>query len=79
VIPLYGFLQGDTIGILVLSDARDTMAVLAEKLQQAADVRVRKRPGLVVVFAGRAVDPKMTVQGAGMTALDRFDLREGPP
>ena len=43
MIPLYGFLAGDTLGLLILAEEDDTMAELATKLQQAAFVRVATR------------------------------------
>ena len=40
MIPMYGFLQGDTLGLLVLARPEDTAADLCAKLQSAASVRV---------------------------------------
>ncbi len=77
MMPLYGFLDGDTIGLLVLAQTSDTMADLIQKLQSMAAVRVAPRPSLVVRFAGRVVPPELTVSRAGMQPLDRFDV--GPP
>jgi hypothetical protein len=74
MIPLYGFLQGDTIGLLVLADENDTLARLAEQLQQSARVRVKRLAGCKVLFAGRELDPKLSVKTAGLEALDRFDV-----
>lgn len=39
-IPLYGFLQGDTVGLLILAEEADTLHTLARKLQDAASLRV---------------------------------------
>jgi hypothetical protein len=36
MIPLYGFLEGDTIGLLILAEEGDTIAALAQKLQDSA-------------------------------------------
>jgi hypothetical protein len=47
MIPLYGFLEGDTIGLLVLADEEETLASLADKLQSAASVRVDRRRGIL--------------------------------
>ena len=77
MIPLYGFRQGDTLGILVLADERDTMAALAGKLQSAASVRVAPRQQVHVEVGGRRVAAGVTVLQAGLSALDRFDVREG--
>jgi hypothetical protein len=77
MIPLYGFLQGDTIGLLILAQPADTMAVLVEKLQSSAAVRVTPRDGMVVLFKDRVLDGRTTVGQAGLTALDRFDVVPG--
>jgi hypothetical protein len=73
-IPLYGFLEGDTIGLLILAEENETIAALAEKLQQAAIVRVKWRPSVEVVYKERALDPKLTVVEAGLEPLQRFDV-----
>ena len=39
-IPLYGFLEGDTVGLLVLAEEGETILELARKLQDAASIRV---------------------------------------
>jgi hypothetical protein len=74
LIPLYGFLQGDTIGLLILAQAEDTVASLADRLQASAAVRVRPRAAMTVLFKDRPLDPRATVSAAGLTALDRFDV-----
>jgi hypothetical protein len=77
MIPLYGFLEGDTIGLLVLADEHDTMATLADKLQRSAAVRVAARDCVHVEVGGVRLHPTVTVARAGLAALDRFDVREG--
>jgi toluene-4-monooxygenase system protein B len=77
MMPLYGFLEGDSLGILVLADERETMASLADKLQRSAMVRVAARTAVHVELAGHRVHPSLTVERSGLTALDRFDVREG--
>jgi hypothetical protein len=74
MIPLYGFLAGDTIGLLLLADPAETIASLAEKLQSSAAVRVRGRAAVVVRYKDRVLDPRGTVREAGLAALDRFDV-----
>jgi len=34
-LPLYGFLDGDTIGLLIVADENESIASLARKLQEA--------------------------------------------
>jgi Toluene-4-monooxygenase system protein B (TmoB) len=74
VIPLYGFLQGDVLGILLLADAQTTLGELAEQLQQAARLRVARRPNAVVKHRGRALDARLTVKQANLEALERIDV-----
>jgi hypothetical protein len=74
LVPLYGFLHGDTIGLLVLADSDDTMAQVADSLQRAAQVRVPPRPGLRVWVHGQPLDPGLTVARAGLAPLDRIDV-----
>ena len=76
-IPLYGFLQGDTIGLLILADEGDTILRLARKLQEAASIRVAHNDRIDVVHGGKLVDPELTVAQAGLQALDRFDVISG--
>lgn len=76
-IPLYGFLQGDTIGLLILADDCDTLEALAQKLQDAASLRVAARDGVRVVYNDKTMDPGITVAQAGFQALDRFDVLSG--
>lgn len=75
MIPLYGFLEGDSLGLLILAREEDTVAELAEKLQAAAAVRVRRRSAVHVIHEHRVLDPRATLAQAGITALDRFDVR----
>jgi hypothetical protein len=78
MIPLYGFLEGDTLGLLVLAHEHDTAATLARKLQDAAALRVHSLDaGAVRVWTkGGPLAPMTTVASAGLQALDRFDVRE---
>ena len=76
-VPLYGFLQGDTVGLLILADDGDTLETLAQKLQAAASLRVAARDPVRVVYKDQTMDPTMTVAQAGFEALDRFDVISG--
>lgn len=73
-IPLYGFLEGDTLGLLVLCEEADNVVELARKLQDAASIRVAAHDKVEVVYNGKALDPGLTVAQAGLQALDRFDV-----
>jgi Toluene-4-monooxygenase system protein B (TmoB) len=73
-IPLYGFLEGDTLGLLLLAEEGDTVLELARKLQEAASIRVARNDKIDFVFDGKAIDPGLTVAQAGLQELDRFDV-----
>ena len=74
LVPLYGFVEGDTIGLLVLAREDDTVSALADMLQASASVRVPKRARVRVLYGDRVLDPHSTVREIGMQALDRFDV-----
>jgi Toluene-4-monooxygenase system protein B (TmoB) len=76
-IALYGFLQGDTVGLLILAEEGDTLQALARKLQDAASLRVAGRDRVQLVYNGKTMDPTMTVAQVGLQALDRFDVISG--
>ncbi|MBX3159447.1 MAG: hypothetical protein KF773_25980 [Deltaproteobacteria bacterium] len=74
LVPLYGFVAGDTLGILVLARDDETIASVAAQLQRAATVRVRPRARVRVLARGAVLDPAATVSASGLTALDRIDV-----
>ena len=78
-IPLYGFLQGGVVGLLILAEEGDTIRTLAGKLQDAASLRVAGREEAKLVFNEKVIDPAITVAQAGLQALDRFDVISGQP
>ena len=73
-IPLYGFLEGDTVGLLVLAEESETILELAQKLQDAASVRVARKEKIDFVYDGKTIDPRITVAQAGLQSLERFDV-----
>jgi Toluene-4-monooxygenase system protein B (TmoB) len=75
-LPLYGFLEGDTIGLLILADENESIASLARKLQEAGNIRVRPSPEVQLVYQGKIIDSALSVSDAGFTALERFDVRQ---
>lgn len=74
LVPLYGFLRGDTIGLVVLVHDTDPVSAIAASLQQAASVRVAPRPRAAVYLGGRRLEDTLTVAQAGLVALDRVDV-----
>ena len=71
-IPLYGFLEGDTLGLLLLAEESETVLQLARKLQGAASLRVAHDDNIELIYNGKAIDPALTVTQAGFQELDRF-------
>jgi hypothetical protein len=77
MIPVYGFLEGDTIGLLVLADEVELVAMTAAKVQAAARLRARLDGPIAVFVNDRRLDLDATVQQAGIKPLDRLDVRRG--
>jgi hypothetical protein len=73
-IPLYGFLEGDTMGLLVLAEESHTVLEVARTLQDAANIRVARNDHIDFVYDGNVIAPGLTVAQAGLQALDRFDV-----
>jgi hypothetical protein len=73
VIPLYGFVEGDSLGLLVLAEPDQTIASLARRLAESASVRVQPAAALDLRLGERTLDPRLTVAGAGLQPLDRVD------
>jgi hypothetical protein len=74
VIPLYGFLQGDTIGLLVLASETASIDAIGRQLQVSASVRVKPIDHFSVLHRGRVLNPQITVEEAGLEPLDRVDV-----
>jgi hypothetical protein len=74
LVPLYGFLRGDTVGLLVLVQDTDTVEEIGRKLQEAAAVRVAPKPTAEVYYRGSLLSPQLTVAGAGLEPLERVDV-----
>ena len=78
-LPLYGFLEGDTIGLVIVADEDETVESLSRKLQEAASLRVTPIRNPRVLYGDRALDPRMTLAQAGLKPLERFDVVRGAP
>lgn len=74
-LPLYGFMEGDPMGLLIVADEQESVRSLAGKLQDAASLRVDGRCSMEVVYRGIVLDPDITVAQADFKPLQRFDLR----
>jgi hypothetical protein len=73
-IPLYGFLQGDVLGLMILAEEHETVHALSERLQEAASVRVAHTQNVRVLYKGNVLDPGLTLREAGLNSLERFDV-----
>jgi hypothetical protein len=74
LIPLYGFLEGDTLGLLILVEEHETVHDLATKLQQASSVRVACKAQVEVRYKDRVLHPQQTIGQAELAPLERFDV-----
>ena len=81
LVPLHGFLRGDSVGLLLLVQDTDTLAHVARTMIDAAAVRVAPARHARVFRAGVELPLTETVGSTGLTALDRIDLvpDEGEP
>jgi toluene monooxygenase system protein B len=74
LVPLYGFLKGDSLGLVLLVQDQDTVGAIGNKLTQAACMRVAPSARLRVYHDGRLLDPELSVLQAGLAPLDRIDV-----
>jgi hypothetical protein len=77
LVPLYGFVRGDVLGLLVLVHENDSIATLVASLVEAARVRVAPFASPRLFAAGREIDPAVTIAASGLKPLDRVDLVPG--
>ena len=75
LVPLYGFVEGDTIGLLVLAHDDMPMAEVAKKLLTAASLRVQRQDPYDLFRDGQRLPPDANVAELGLGALARVDLR----
>jgi hypothetical protein len=78
LIPVYGFVSGDTLGVLVLVQDRDTIATLCASLAQATAMRVAPGKRARLLKDGVVLDPALTVAVARVAPLQRVDLVTEP-
>ena len=74
LVPLHGFLEGDTLGLLVLVHDHQPVRDIATSLQQAATPRARGGARGSVYFRGTRLDDDQTIRDSGLEALDRVDV-----
>ena len=74
MIPVHGFLEGDTLGILLLLDEHETLASVVEKAQRSSRLRVAPRRDLRVVHRGVVLELDKRVAETPIAALERIDV-----
>lgn len=77
MIPLYGFLEGDTLGLLLLAEEDETLGQLARRLQESAALRVAPFDDPEIRHQGRSLPSECRVGAAGLAPLDRIDVVRG--
>jgi hypothetical protein len=77
-IPLYAFVRGDTLGLVVLASERESVDELASRLSRAAAPRVTLSGSLRVMHRGKLLKGELTLTEAGVSPLDRVDLLTEP-
>lgn len=73
-IPIYGWVQGDTVIVVVLAREEQTVAELTAQLCQAASVRVAEKGAAYATRGGRRLDPDAPLHAVGLRALERVDV-----
>jgi hypothetical protein len=74
VIPLYAFVQGDTMGVVVLGRLDGTVSDLGENLLRATGVRVKRHGPFRITSGDRTLDLTAPLATLGIQPLDRVDL-----
>lgn len=77
MIPIYGFLQGDSIGLLIFAYPDDTMADLITKVQKSAAIRVKPRMGMQLLYQDKVLALTSTVDEIGIQPLEHFFVVQG--
>ena len=73
-VPLYVFVRGDSLGLILLVDDMHSIAEVALRAQRAASMRVAPSTSCSVFRGGRLLRAELTVAAAGLTPLDRIDV-----
>ena len=73
-VPLYAFVRGDTLGLVVLAREDEDVDALAQRLARAAAPRVKVTGRLTVLHRGKALRGDSSLSEAGVRPLDRVDL-----
>jgi hypothetical protein len=74
MIPLYGFLEGDTVGLVILVHEGETVSSIAKKIMASARMRVAPFDRFHVLYRGNRLALEQTLARAGVEALERIDV-----
>jgi hypothetical protein len=74
-IPLYGWVQGDSVVVVVLAREEQTVRELVDLLCQAVAVRVSVAAQGIALLRGKRLDPDTSLRAAGIEPLDRIDVQ----
>jgi hypothetical protein len=77
-VPLYVFVRGDTLGLVVLAQDDESIDQLALRLSRAAAPRVALAGRLHVLHRGKRLRGELSLSEAGIKPLDRVDLVAEP-
>ena len=77
MIPIYGFLEGDTIGLLIFAYPNETVHDLINKVQKAAALRVQPKNDMTLVYKDQLMDLNSTVTQMGIQPLEHFFVVHG--
>ena len=75
LIPIYGFVEGDTMGVLVLAEERESVSSLTSKLLDAVSLRVDVNYQYEAIYQGHVLAPDATVVQSDLRPLQRLDLK----
>jgi hypothetical protein len=75
MIPLFGFLETDTLGILIFAYPYETIAVLCQKLMNSAKLRTPGFTNPQCIHNGQVLSPQSLIKDLNFKPLDRFDVR----
>ena len=75
LMPLYGFVEGDTLGVVVLAQEQRHRGRARAQAREAAALRVAPAAGRARRVRGQPLGANVTVASAGLQALDRIDVR----
>ncbi len=76
MIPVYAFLEGDTIALLLLATSSDTCDSLVRKLLQMAKARVRPEGEYILLLNGKKQSGEASIKDMELSPLDRIDVRK---